>query len=428
MTNEHSINKKFNRVIRYFLYKSVLDLVYFFWINPIYGYTGFNMEFAFSKYIISMFLLLILVFFTPIYKSRISELIFQLHLIIMIIPLLTIYTFNNVSILFLLAMIIMFIFQILSVKLIPLIKIKTVKRAKLIVWITILSMTIISYLFLIYTQNLNIRALNLISVYEFRKDRVIQPLIMNYILTWQFRIINPIILVYSLKKNNKILFIVISILQLVFFLYYPNKEILFSFGLIFFAFFILNKKLVFEKTFIYFIFGITVFTLIVYRFFGQLVLFANFVWRLLYVPAIIKFWHYDFFSVNEKLYYSEGIIGRIFNIQSPYLLSSGFLTGQTSGNANTGYIAYGFDNAGFFGMIIISIVLILVLYFVDSITHKTNHKIVFPLLVYPMLTLNDTDLLTLLLTGGFFIFIIFAIFDNQFFGEYMSKDKKYEDI
>jgi hypothetical protein len=48
--------------------------------------------------------------------------------------------------------------------------------------------------------------------------------------------------------------------------------------------------------------------------------------RLLFVPALIKFQHFEVFkNYLNKLYYSEGLIGKIFGINYPYSKASGFV-------------------------------------------------------------------------------------------------------
>ncbi|MCI3922715.1 hypothetical protein MO973_21005 [Paenibacillus sp. TRM 82003] len=253
-------------------------------------------------------------------------------------------------------------------------------------------------------QGIQLVSLNYTNIYEIRSETSI-PTVMGYLITWQYRIINPFfILIFYLKRKYAVSAAFVFI-QFVLFFIYPHKEIIYCLAIIFLVLFIERKRYKFDLSLVGGLCLGIPFAAVIYYLFSKVFFLATIV-RLLYVPAIIKFQHYLFFSEADKLYYSEGIIGKLLGFDYPYPVASGYLVGNPDNNDNTGYLAYAYDNAGFLGMIAISLIFIALLNLIDSLVKNENKTVIFSFLVYPMIMLNDGDLLTLLLTGGLFFFLI----------------------
>lgn len=415
------INKHIKHILKitifYVLYRIILDLMYVKWVNPIFGYTGFVYEIVIYKLIISYLVVFILIFLIPKTNNKVSFMILQLHFIIMIIPLSSVYALANLSTNFMVMVLFCFGMQIVLIRTLPQIKTKKIKNAKLIISFTMFLFSITTYLYLYRTQGIHLNAFDITQIYDIRSNKYISIGIMTYLITWQYRIINPVLLVISYIKKKYKLFVIVVIFQILLYLMYPHKEVFLSIGLILMALLIARKKYRFDSFFIQFILIASIVTIFLYEVFKNVVPFSVLPVRLIYVPALIKFQHYEFFLQNEKLYYSEGMIGTIFGLNYPYSVPSGFLVVGGTCNANTGYLAYAYDNAGFLGMLIISLIFVFLLIIIDSFSIKKDKGIIFSLLIYPMIILNDGDLLTLLLTGGLFLLIIilfvFKDFDNK---------------
>ncbi|WP_339060516.1 hypothetical protein [Tepidibacillus marianensis] len=390
----------------YLVYKIFLDFVYLFWGSPIYGYMGFVRDISIVNLIISYLGLFAIILIIPKDNKRVSHLILQLHFIIMLIPLTSIYAMTKFSSKFMIMIFFSFALQVILIKNLPLLKLPKIKNAKSIFYLILAFLTFTTYFYLFRTQNINLVALDFTKIYGLRANRNISIEIFSYLITWQFRVINPIIIVLSYQKKIYRVFLVGIGLQFILYLMYPNKEVILSVGLILLCLFIAKKKYQFDSFFIMAISSITILGIAIYETFGSIMLFFLTGVRMQYLPAVTKFWHYDFFLTNEKLYYSEGIIGKILGLNYPYSVPSGFLIqGGFMGNANTGYLAYAYDNAGFLGMIIMTLLFVFVLKLVDSLVKNENNSVVFTLFAYPMFILNDSDLLTSLLTGGLFLLI-----------------------
>ncbi len=401
----------------YFSYRIILDLIYVGFSNPIFSYMGLTKNIIISKLLISYLLTLFFSFIIPKGNGKVSRMILQLHYIIMIIPLLSVYGLAGLSTEFTMMVTSCFTLQIIAIYILPDVKPLRISNSKNLIRVLVLTITIVTYAYMLLTQPINLSAFNFNEIYSIRAEQHINSF-MKYLLVWQYRVINPVLLVTSLINKQKIRFLAVAFLQLILYLIYPHKEVIFSIGLIIISVFFSREEINFDKAITVLLIFISSLGAFLYNAFGYLVLFGLFPVRFLNLPAKIKFEHFDFFSKNAKLYYSEGIIGKLLNIGSPYDVSAGVLVNPRGGNSNTGFIAYAYDNFGFLGMILITVVFIIVLKLIDSLAINKHKNLIFALYIYPMIVLNDGDLLTMLLTGGLWLlFLILFLYKNRTIAE-----------
>jgi hypothetical protein len=396
----------------YVLYRIMLDFIYLKWVSPIFGYSGFVTDPNIFKIFVSYIVIFLLVIIIPKTNKKVSYMILQLHFIIMIIPLTSIFGLANLSTKFMVMILICFAIQIIFIKNITLVEISKIRNAKNIVIGLTSILTLITYLYLFLTQGINFSAFNISNIYDIRSEQTNLGL-MGYLVTWQYRIINPSLLVISYMRKKYKLSVLSIGLQITLFLMFPHKEVFLSVGLIVLILLIGRYQYKFDSVYICILSFSSILFIYIYEVFKNLQPFSVLPVRLLYVPALIKFQHYEFFSINKKLFYSEGMIGKVLGIDYPYSIPSGFLIGGNTNNANTGYLAYAFDNAGFLGMILMSIIFVFLLVLIDSLVKYQNKYLIFALFVYPISVLNDGDLLTLLLTGGLWLLIIILLVFND---------------
>lgn len=397
----------------YLCYRILLDVIYIFWANPTFNYMGLTKQIDFSKLILSYILTFLFIALIPKGNSKVSKMILQLHFIIMIIPFLSIYGIAGLSTNFTIMVAFCFLIQIIGIQFLPDIKLVKIKNGKIILRIIILFMTVVTYTYLFRTQPINLNAFNFNEIYSIRGEQSIDSTLMKYFLVWQYRVINPMMIVVALINKKSFSVVLVVFMQTAIYLMYPHKEVVLSIGLLFLGVIIFKKRINFDKSMTVVLMIISTIGTLLYSFFDYLILFGIIPVRMLNMPAKIKFEHFDFFSKYEKLYYSEGMIGKLLNIEYPYSISSGMLVNPRGGNSNTGYIAYAYDNMGFIGMVLMTILFIGVLKFIDSLAIKENKGLVFTLFIYPMVVLNDGDLLTMLLTGGLWLlFLILLLYKN----------------
>ena len=410
----------FNLGIGYFVgivfYKISIEFMYIHVVCPLYDYRGYYLDIIWWKYFLAWILIGIIFILLP--KGRnVSHLVLQMHYITMIVPFLAVYGISNQNSIFCLMLCGCFSLQLFIIKLIKknIILPRVNFRMKYILTL-ILLLTAYVYFFSIQHYGIHLEVLNLRNIYTVRENAVPVTGPMAYLIIWQYRIINPLLLVYYLKSQKKFMVLVISTLQILMFLLIARKEVLFSLVLIVCLYWFLSK-----------------FNLILAGVWGLgfLSLFCSIICniarmpvalmiRVLIDPAMIKFRHYIVFSsILPKLHFSEGKLGQLFNIPYPYDTTSGYVVSQIHNNVisneNTGYLAYAYDNGGYLAMIIMSLIFVLILIIFDNLSSNQNKYWIFAFIAYPMYLLNDGDLLTSLLSGGLLIVLFILWLDNRLF-------------
>lgn len=410
-------NRLLKIIIYLFAYKLLMDISIYTFIEKQYGYVGGMTDFNIWKFVISNIYLAIIFLIIPKSSEKPSHIFLQLHLLVMIIPMLSLYGMQNKSSIFTGMIVFMFALQgfiIKNSKRFRLIKIK--HSRKLLIFI-ITGMSIFVYSSMLRANGLpSLSVLNFLNVYEVREN-VSYPFLMGYLVHWQAKVINPLLITLSyINKKTKLLWVSIS-LQLLIYLITAHK----SFILIPVAIIVVVKvldKYDFFKVASY-LAGLGILgSLIFYKLSNLIIIPFIIIYRLLFLPAQIKYYYYDFFSNNEFLYFSEGAIGRILGLNFPYemptvnMISSIYL-GMPQSAANTGYLADAYANGGFFGMLIITLLLTFVFIAIDSFTGHVRKNVVVGLSIFSVLGLNDIGLLTTLLTGGMLFLILVLYLEND---------------
>ena len=136
---------------------------------------------------------------------------------------------------------------------------------------------------------------------------------------------------------------------------------------------------------------------------------------MLFEPARIQNGYFDFFSSNNKLFFSEGLIGKLFGLHYPYDNAIGFvITRHLNGidavsNSNTGVIADSFSQLGVPGIVIIAILMGAIIVLIKRICIYTPSYCITAMFFYPIFMWNDNPLLTNLLTNGLVLDIILLV-------------------
>lgn len=403
-----------------FIYKLILDFVYIYFVNEAFAYNNFLLDLNTEKYIFSIICFFLISHIIPDENDKSSSIILLLHYIIMILPIFTMYAFNDESSKYFIMVCICFSLECLLIRYLPDIHITKFKEAKVFFVAIVLGTTIFVYLSMLRANGLpSLKALNILTVYDIR-DKVKYPFLMNYLVNWQAKAINPLMIAVSYKyKKRKPLLIFIG-LQLLIYLITAHKTYLFIPIAIIAIMMIANRKEI-----LYIITNMAsigcVIAYVFYKLDITIILASFFIRRLMFVPAKIKFYYYEFVSNNEFLFFSEGLIGKLFNIDYPYdirfvNLISKIYSDNPNAAANTGYLGSGYANLGFLGMLIYTIILSLMLVLIDSLGRKLDKAMITGIVLFSMVSLNDSDMLTTLLTGGL-LFLLFLLFLYASFDE-----------
>jgi len=418
---------KYNKIYLFaIIYKVIFEWIYWKFVTPQYDYMGLiwnpNINFCYLSYL----LFFLLLFLLPKKKERPSHQLAQLFFFTTVIPLLSFYWLTSSSTTYM--VLIVSCFGLLSIILrylrpfsIPLLTFEGRKSMSKIINYIFLATIILLTLFTVKYGGIDLRTLNFEQIYDLREEKIHSG-IWGYIESWLGKFFIPICIITYLLQKRKILFTISSLMQIYLYMSTGSKTYLFSVIFIVFCIYLLKSKR-WEVGIPQFYTIVIVLSTIFYLITKNLWSLAIFPVRQLVIPAQISFAHYDFFSVNPKLYFSEGIIGKIIGTESPYNTISTFMIGDGRGNWNTGYLGDAYDNGGFILMVVYTIIFAMILLFVDSVSRFSKKRYQYTaLLAYSIIVLNDGALLTTLLTSGMVFTLIFIYFAAS--EEYHVKSKR----
>ncbi|WP_189103020.1 hypothetical protein [Deinococcus knuensis] len=151
----------------------------------------------------------------------------------------------------------------------------------------------------------------------------------------------------------------------------------------------------------------------------QAVLTSIFTRRVLITPGLLTIYYFDFFSKNDPVLLSHSFLSSLSNY--PYDLRPPFLIGRdyfnsSSMSANANFLADGYSNFRYFGMLLFSIVLGFILRFIETYSNISERKVVILCgIALPVFALTNSALFTSILTHGlaFGIIITFIYATSQ---------------
>src|SRR5699024_10409430 len=137
--------------------------------------------------------------------------------------------------------------------------------------------------------------------------------------------------------------------QMLLYLSFGYKAYLFSIAFLLICL-LLEKYPNFNSNFIWFYTGINVVSVIFYLTVNITTFLNSIPFRMIFVPAQAQYQYFDFFSVNPKVHFADGMIGTIFSIDSPYKVSMFHVISNTfygsSFSQNTGIFGDAYGNGG----------------------------------------------------------------------------------
>jgi oligosaccharide repeat unit polymerase len=347
----------------------------------------------------------------PKNQQRISTLIIWLFLILSYIPELTLYSLSNEARTWIYGItgFWLLIFGCLWVKK-KSFKTVRVKDAGLLI-ILFIALLLTYTLLVIFSVRGLAPTISFVDIYDNRAlfGTVSLPLA-SYVTRWTALVINPFLLVFFLLRRNYLLFLAVIIFQFLLFALLGQKIFLFSIPFVLGLDWLTKKRKLTFSLLSFSLASVIFISSLSFIFLGDLWLSAIFTNRLLILPALISFNHYDFFSQHVPAYLGHSIF-RSF-VHYPYDLLPWFLIGDVyfgypSVSANTGMIADAYMNFRFWGVLFLVPLFGITLCLIDKFTKIHNYRLVLALVIMPMFTLLAGGFLTSILTTGLGLALLF---------------------
>ncbi len=384
------------------IYKIMLDCAYPLFV-PYYEYVLHTLNPNIIKLVESYLAFFILLAIIPKTANKFSYFANNIIFMLTILPMLSRYALNNEPRIYMMITLLAFAAQTLLIRHLPDFRIPSIRG--IYKFAILFCIILIGYTFLMLCINNglpSLTALNYFDVYEVRESFKGFPL-SEYAISAVGNAILPFLIAISFVQKKYTKGILALLLQFLLYLYTGNKYFIFMVPLLLIVAVGVKTKLFYAIAAGGLSLALPLSTVIAGAQSTLVPLAA--VYRITYIPAQIKFLFYDFTQTHPFLYFSEGQIGRMFGVESPYPLPFANMIGSTYFNdpnvaSNTGYLADGYVQIGFWGIIIFAILFALIAKVVDSVSGNIKSYIVCALLTGAFFTLNDISLLTSLLTGG----------------------------
>ena len=410
-------------LISIFFYKIFLDIIYVYIISTYFGYLGFSIMNSFSYYLLSWFLIIL---FIPALKRRFrdkknpSSFILILLFYMSFIPFTTMVAFGFFNIYYILINFaffsLLFIFQGLLKNVNFLNRKKFTQNINSIfIWnISLFFLAIVIFISWRYT---GFRFhFNLFEVYDLREDASTfnLPGVISYLFAAS-KAINPIILVYTLFKKNYSLAAIIVIIQLLSFGIDGSKSAFFM-TLLSVAIYFFSKNAVL-KLIPWLFCALSLAGLIEYYFVNSYTIVNIVIRRIMFVPNMLNYYYYDFFSASMPDYYRQSFL-RLFGFQSPYERIPNMIGRQYFNKedmaANSGLLSDSMTNLGLIGILIIPLLLAIIFRIFDNCTQGLDKRIYIMSSVYIAYVLISSFTLPALLTHGFIaMFIVLYLLPRE---------------
>lgn len=406
--------------VLYMVLFATLSVIYAYYVHPSAAYMGFDLDVRGERIVVSICVIL---FYCIIIPKRIGARSFFLNIIltIQLVPSLVIYSLGGGSAasayVIWLAVLLVHVTSALPVLRPHLMNIDPRRLMWGLVACIVAFTAVLFFLGGFRNFNLDIR-----RVYEFRdasSDNL--PDIFGYLMPIFSKIVIPFGISLSLFYKRRIIMIAFLILSVILFgvanhrgiIVYPLISIAVFYGLsfsrkysVFLMIFILLISIAFFDSYMYFNLG----SESIWGWYTDL-----FIRRGLMLPSILDYFHIDFFSENQKYFWSSsritfGMVSNPYGILHPYIIGEAYFN-DVNANAGTGYIGSGFAQAGIPGVVIYSVGVGIVIAAIDSFGRYLGLPVVAAVMAVQVMTmLTATDFVTMFLTHGLIVsFLLLAI-------------------
>jgi hypothetical protein len=253
----------------------------------------------------------------------------------------------------------------------------------------------------------------LLDVYDLRTEvRALNlPTILDYLLSAAGNIL-PVLLVYFLYSKKRMIAIVIGFVLLLDFSIGGHKWILFNLLLCFFGYWFFNNKQIYLYPWV--LAFISILSIVENKLLSTFFIAAIGIYRGLFVPSLLNYNYYDYFSKNEPDYLRQGIL-RWFGFSSPYKEPIPYIIGyhyygRTELNANNGLFSDAYFNFNTLGVFLFPIILILIFKLFDTCSKGLDSKLLILPIIACVTSFISGCFSSVLLTNGIMLVLITLYF------------------
>ena len=403
----------------------VLLYGYYVYLVPVWGYYGFLWRPNWGKVVEALIWVVIISWSLPISFCRPSEFYLHFQVLVPVLPMLVIYGAMGQPRTYIYAVIFSFYVMFLVVKLsqcvVKSIQFKPIcapkiKRKELQLLLLLIGYLVVVSIFL--QGGMRYFNLSLDKVYVYRSAASSNlPIFYGYINSWTSKVIFPFAFLLAFITKEKVRAFLSIIGSILMFGLTSHKDVLFyPFAVILFYWIAGIGR---RKSIAFFLVGyyfVVIFSLIDYWwgiFHGWMATLT--LRRVIFVPALLNFYYYDFFSRHSFVYWAQSkitlrMVSYKYSLDVPHLIGLHYFGSSTIG-ANTGWLGSGYANAGIMGMVIYAALIGSIFSLLDAIAKFHDKRVIVAIFVAPMFAMIiSSDLPAALLTHGTLIGLLLLMF------------------
>lgn len=416
------------------IYKLLLDIIFVNFIVYKWYEMGFWINFNFFNYVVytAVFIFIAYLFMKIVLEMEfMSKYIMLAFFYLSFIPNMTYISVNRLFLPFTISFIIYWLFLLLFAKIVPNINFKLPKillNRNILYIVSFVLVFVVIFVSYKYTGfHLNFSLENVYELRENAKDFKLSS-VMVYLLGFA-RVVIPTIFMYSLYKKSHLWAIFLFVVQFLLFSIDGSKSSLFGIlsAIVIYVFhYRLKIKMLWLQAMTN---GALLLAMPLYFITPLNLIIDLLIRRLLFIPAVLNFNYYQFFSVNAKDFFAQGILGRLGIVSSydrliPHIIGETFFGG---GAANNGLYSDAFSNLGYLGIIIMPFLLIIVLKMMDVASKNVDSMIKVAAVFTTSFNLIGSSLFTVLASHGLIVliyvfFLIKNIEENNFKDDFGLSD------
>lgn len=397
-----------------FTYRILLDFSYVTFVNPLYEYAGFHINFSAVNYLLSWIATIMIVIFTPNMIKKVSDYFLVTFTFSVLIPMFCLFGFNyEYSFIPVIVNLSAYLWLYFSLKT-RLLKgritypyIKNGHKTFLLISLSMVLYLIVWYILSGAVRNFN---LNLSQVYEFREknSELTNFGILAYLNIWVLKVFNLSLIAYALLKKNRSLLIYLLLVQVFFYGVSAHKSVLFYPLIIMSIYFYLSRTRSIATVPLSFAITIII-CMSFYIYNDNVILSSLFIRRVFFIPNYLTFTYFDFFSNNSFAYWTNtfGFLGSpVYPDGIPSTI--GAYLGSDEMNANNGFISSGYANAGVIGVFLYVLLITFILKLIDQFSMEIGALwFALCIVITPLRSIIiSSDLLTVILTHGLLVAVI----------------------
>lgn len=420
------VNSEFDRDTNKYMwilgivYRIIMDAYFILAIDPIYGYLGLACNPSIIDYAISWVCYLFGYYMILQVKNKVVSVFLHIQWVLMVVPVIMLYGFQSQRS-------IAFLLFVMAVVLLQAIIGRREKNAvvigfgnkHLINYITVfmcIAVVAVWAVMAVWNDFAGLKAFDWDYIYEMRANLVYPPFF-RYLVSWITRAIIPWLLIVGLDGRKVFLIIYSLFFQTMFYMILGHKLPLLLMAVVLAVYVLAQLKVLLTGMYagLAFVSVVCTGSYLLESLGGQrtsILLNALYGMRTLFYPAMVKYQHFEFFSEYPKVGFADGMIGKLFSQTNLYANSLGvtvyafFNNGSTASQSNTGYLADSYDQLGFIGMLLIGVLVILVVKFISKYMTYIPLPVLYCVVAYFVVSLNDNAFFTTFLTGGLWILLL----------------------